>query len=303
MLSMDHTWLHGVVRAWLCDGGFGTGIVGRQTIMLVRFCCRMPSCICGVPSHLLRPCLGDLGWSADFGWMTPPLAASQRCCRAIAGNWSYGAGIIEIPNQARLAGRAAKNCRSARCAQRLPIRRRRSPLWGATFATIWTCVRLSHLQDKLDEADNWSIRLSPGEQQRLAFVRVLLTGPEVVFLDEAGSALNGEAEQALYNPLLQELPQAAIISIARREVVACYRQLHWKSVAQERAPVPADSATWSARIYHIHQSALPCKGDEPAVLWLLRGLQAGYLATRHASIVFCFSAAANGRNWRLRDTP
>ena len=40
--------------------------------------------------------------------------------------------------------------------------------------------------------------LSPGEQQRIAFARILLTKPKVVFLDEATSALDEGLEYMLY---------------------------------------------------------------------------------------------------------
>jgi putative ATP-binding cassette transporter len=50
-------------------------------------------------------------------------------------------------------------------------------------------VALPHLVSRLDEVLDWAKVLSPGEQQRIAFARVLLTKPKAVFLDEATSAL------------------------------------------------------------------------------------------------------------------
>ena len=88
--------------------------------------------------------------------------------------------------------------------------------------------KLPHLIPKLDEVDNWSHRLSPGEQQRLAFVRALLHRPNVLFLDEATSALDAETEKELYELIIQELPESAIISIAHRASVASYHTRHWR---------------------------------------------------------------------------
>ena len=45
-------------------------------------------------------------------------------------------------------------------------------------------VSLGHLGSRLDEVADWAKILSPGEQQRIAFARVLLAKPKVVFLDE-----------------------------------------------------------------------------------------------------------------------
>src|SRR3954451_9621431 len=46
-------------------------------------------------------------------------------------------------------------------------------------------VALGHLGGRLDEVNDWAKLLSPGEQQRVAFARVLLKKPKAVFLDEA----------------------------------------------------------------------------------------------------------------------
>jgi putative ATP-binding cassette transporter len=42
-------------------------------------------------------------------------------------------------------------------------------------------VALPHLVPRLDEVQDWAKVLSPGEQQRIAFARVLLTKPKAVF--------------------------------------------------------------------------------------------------------------------------
>lgn len=49
----------------------------------------------------------------------------------------------------------------------------------------------------LNIRQDWPRLLSLGEQQRLAFARLLLCSPRFVVLDEATSALDGAAEQVL----------------------------------------------------------------------------------------------------------
>jgi putative ATP-binding cassette transporter len=80
-------------------------------------------------------------------------------------------------------------------------------------------VQLLHLADRLDEEMDWARRLSPGEQQRLGFGRVLLARPRVVFLDEATSALDEGLEHTLYTLLREELPETIIVSVGHRSTL------------------------------------------------------------------------------------
>ena len=80
-------------------------------------------------------------------------------------------------------------------------------------------VQLLHLADRLDEEMDWARRLSPGEQQRLGFGRVLLARPRVVFLDEATSALDEGLEHTLYTLLREELPETIVVSVGHRSTL------------------------------------------------------------------------------------
>jgi len=77
-------------------------------------------------------------------------------------------------------------------------------------------VSLGHLGDRLDEATDWAKILSPGEQQRIAFARVFLAKPKVVFLDESTSALDEGQEFALYRALRAQLPDCIVVSVSHR---------------------------------------------------------------------------------------
>jgi len=87
-----------------------------------------------------------------------------------------------------------------------------------------TAVGLSHLTARLDESANWVLRLSGGEQQRVAFARALLQKPEWLFLDEASSNLDDASQARLYDLLTQRLKDSTIVSIGHREELAGYHQ-------------------------------------------------------------------------------
>jgi vitamin B12/bleomycin/antimicrobial peptide transport system ATP-binding/permease protein len=85
---------------------------------------------------------------------------------------------------------------------------------------------LGALASKLGEEDNWSLKLSPGEQQRLAFARALLLRPHWLFLDEATSALDEESEAALYELILERIQNCAVVSVAHRKSLARFHDHH-----------------------------------------------------------------------------
>jgi putative ATP-binding cassette transporter len=74
----------------------------------------------------------------------------------------------------------------------------------------------------LHESTRWGIRLSPGEQQRLAFARALLYRPDILFMDESSSALDNATEAHLYQLLIERLPDCTLVSVAHRTTLEAF---------------------------------------------------------------------------------
>jgi putative ATP-binding cassette transporter len=153
----------------------------------------------------------------------PSGAGKSTLFRALAGIWPYGRGRIRVPRGARVLFLPQKPY--------IPIATLRDavvyPGEPGTLAddvvrAALEDVGLAALAERLDERENWSMRLSGGEQQRLAIARALLHAPDWLFLDEATAALDEAAERRLYELLVARLPRAAIVSIAHRPTVAAF---------------------------------------------------------------------------------
>ncbi len=85
-------------------------------------------------------------------------------------------------------------------------------------------VRLPELTKRYPDFDikqDWPRLLSLGEQQRLAFARLLLNSPSFVVLDEATSALDVNTEKHLYNLLSDR--EMAFVSVGHRPTL---REFH-----------------------------------------------------------------------------
>ncbi|KAH9330447.1 hypothetical protein KI387_002555, partial [Taxus chinensis] len=107
---------------------------------------------------------------------------------------------------------------------------------------VLTLVRLGHLMkrcDGLDSRVDWSSVLSLGEQQRLAFARLLLARPELALLDESTSALDEANETHLY----KEIKAAGItyISVGHRSTLPSF---HRQILRLESPRSPSYGRNW-----------------------------------------------------------
>jgi putative ATP-binding cassette transporter len=91
---------------------------------------------------------------------------------------------------------------------------------------VLTEVNLGDLAERfggLDKEKDWSEVLSLGEQQRLAFARLLINKPRYAILDEATSALDIGNEENLYNHLRKT--ETTYISVGHRPTLMKYHDL------------------------------------------------------------------------------
>ncbi|HWM82736.1 MAG TPA: ABC transporter ATP-binding protein/permease [Pseudolabrys sp.] len=150
----------------------------------------------------------------------PSGAGKSTLFRAIAGIWPFGSGRIVIPAGARvmlLPQRPYFPIAPLAAAVAYPAQP--DTIDSARVAEAITAVGLPALAQRITEEDHWNLRLSLGEQQRLAIARALLQRPDVLFLDEATASLDEAAEVALYALLAERLPDATIVSIGHRRTL------------------------------------------------------------------------------------
>jgi putative ATP-binding cassette transporter len=154
--------------------------------------------------------------------------------RAIAGLWPFGRGRIRVGDGRCLFLPQRPYLPLGTLADALVYPRAVAEMPRDSLADALRAVGLPELVERLDEEANWAQRLSIGEQQRLAFARVLLARPEIVFLDEATSALDEAAEISLYR-LLREAPwRPTIVSVGHHGTL---RRFHDAVVDLARTPV------------------------------------------------------------------
>ncbi|XZE43512.1 ABC transporter ATP-binding protein/permease [Pirellulaceae bacterium SH467] len=137
--------------------------------------------------------------------------------RAIAGLWDAGSGTIMRPPLSDvffLPQRPYMVIGTLRDQLQYPGDRERT---DEELRSVLSTVNLSQLPERLGGLDmeaDWGKILSLGEQQRVAFARVLLAEPQFVILDEATSALDSKNEDMLYQTLLDS--GMTLVSVSHR---------------------------------------------------------------------------------------
>ena len=127
--------------------------------------------------------------------------------RAIAGLWIQGQGVIKRPPLEQiffLPQRPYMLLGSLR--EQLVYPRLENNIPDSKLQQVLQTVHLDHLPERVGGFDvelDWADILSLGEQQRLAFARLLLNRPGYAVLDEATSALDVVNEANLYDHLQQ----------------------------------------------------------------------------------------------------
>ncbi|MCX5954669.1 MAG: ABC transporter ATP-binding protein/permease [Cyanobacteria bacterium] len=175
-----------------------------------------------------RPLIGDLSFCLEQGErllvMGPSGCGKTSLLRLVSGLWPLSSGQVQRPPVGELMFIPQKpymllgSLREQLCYPQDPVAfsddQLRHVLGEVLLPDLlWRYPDLEIRQD-------WPRLLSLGEQQRLAFARLLLCSPRFVVLDEATSALDGAAEQLLYAQLLRR--RMGLISVGHRPSLRLY---------------------------------------------------------------------------------
>lgn len=146
--------------------------------------------------------------------------------RAIAGLWTQGSGHIHHPPQEDVFFLPQRPyLQTGTLRSQLIYPSTHAALDDAALLKVLDEVQLRHLAEGeagLDRSEDWEKLLSGGEQQRLAFARLLVHAPRVAILDEATSALDDANQRRLYERLRDR--GTTLISIAHRAAVAGFHR-------------------------------------------------------------------------------
>ncbi|MBW4428105.1 MAG: ATP-binding cassette domain-containing protein [Nostoc desertorum CM1-VF14] len=146
--------------------------------------------------------------------------------RAIAGLWNAGTGrLVRPPLEEVLFLPQRPYIILGTLREQLLYPNTNRQVSDAELKEVLQQVNLQNLLSRVDGFDTevpWENILSIGEQQRLAFARLLVTHPSFTILDEATSALDLKNEGSLYQQL--QSTKTTFISVGHRESLFDYHQ-------------------------------------------------------------------------------
>jgi putative ATP-binding cassette transporter len=166
----------------------------------------------------------DLGSSDNLVVIGPSGIGKSSLLRAIAGLWTQGAGVVKRPPLSEIFFLPQKPYMLlGSLKDQLLYPRLDREISDAQLRNVLKKVRLEDLPERVGGFNaelDWADVLSLGEQQRLAFARLLINHPGFAVLDEATSALDMENEANLYEKL-RELG-IRYISVGHRRSILNY---------------------------------------------------------------------------------
>ncbi|MBC1280387.1 ABC transporter ATP-binding protein/permease [Nostoc sp. UCD121] len=146
--------------------------------------------------------------------------------RAIAGLWNAGTGrLVRPPLKEVLFLPQRPYIILGTLREQLLYPNTNRQMTDAELKDVLQQVNLQNLLSRVEGFDTevpWENILSLGEQQRLAFARLLVTHPNFTILDEATSALDLTNEGSLYQQLQDT--KTTFISVGHRESLFNYHQ-------------------------------------------------------------------------------
>jgi putative ATP-binding cassette transporter len=181
-----------------------------------------------VPPRTNRTLIRDLSLEVDRHQrllvVGPSGCGKTSFLRMVSGLWPPAAGRVERPSEGELLFIPQKpymllgSLREQLCYPLQPDR-----FSDDQLRHVLEQVRLPDLVQRypdLDIIQDWPRLLSLGEQQRLAFARLLLNSPRFVVLDEATSALDVATERHLYALLAER--DMAFVSVGHRPTLTAF---------------------------------------------------------------------------------
>ena len=164
-----------------------------------------------------------------------PGTGKSTLIHAMAGLWPWGSGEILRPDGAYIAfmpQRPYFPLGTLRGALLYP--HPEQAVLDETIRDILIRCGLEHLFPRIDETDQWSSLLSVGEQQRLAFARVLIRPPDIVIMDEPTSSLDELSQFRMMEYMRDLLPDSMVIHAGYRPGLERFHSREIKLVREMR---------------------------------------------------------------------
>jgi putative ATP-binding cassette transporter len=137
---------------------------------------------------------------------------------ALAGLWPWGRGRILLPPaQTTMFISQQDYIPPATLRGVLAYPAQPAQFTSEEYMAALERMKLAHLSPDLNREARWERELTPEDQHKLAFARLLLHKPRWIILDEAIDHLDEDARNLVLDIFGQELADAAVVNIGRAD--------------------------------------------------------------------------------------
>jgi putative ATP-binding cassette transporter len=141
--------------------------------------------------------------------------------RILAGLWPYGYGQVILPSEP-IFFVPQKSYMPISTLKNALIYPSEIKTKDEEIIKLLELLKLDHLTQSLHIKHDWGMILSPGEQQRIAIIRLLIHRPKWVIMDEPTSSLDDDLQEIVFKLLSDYLKDSAIVTLAHTKELKKY---------------------------------------------------------------------------------
>lgn len=138
--------------------------------------------------------------------------------RLVSGLWPFGDGKVRLPEQGVLFLPQKPYLPLGTLLEVFVYPGAVDGIKRESVLELMRELELGKFESSLDVSDDWSKRLSLGEQQRIGIIRAILQKPRWIFMDESTASMDNESEAKALKVLAERLPESSWIAISHHEM-------------------------------------------------------------------------------------
>jgi putative ATP-binding cassette transporter len=149
--------------------------------------------------------------------------------QAIYGIWERGAGVISLPKGKKIFFASGVSfVPDGTLLEVFLYPNHPSTIDISELEKSMSILQMDHYLQALNTSDKWSQLLSAGERQAVSLLRIMISNPDIVILDDSLSLIEAATRDLFITNVMKRKPDTIIISLEPSEAAADFFNYRFK---------------------------------------------------------------------------